>query len=363
MSVKNINFALLILLHFLFLGYGCKPKTADQHDAITNQSAKSTVQAVNVTQSGFIYEDAPFPECHASSIVDLGDGKLMCTWFGGTEEKNPDVTIWTSTYENGKWGAIIEVADGIQNEDLRYPCWNPVLFNHSNGMLYLFFKVGPTPRDWWGEMISSTDNGKTWSTPSKLPKDIMGPIRAKPIELTNGDLLCPSSWEYDRDNWKAHMELYSIATDSWTKIPVDHESDLDVIQPTILRHSDKQLQILCRSMQNRIVESWSEDNGKTWGPLGKTNVPNPSAGIDGVTLPNGKHLLVYNPTEDSKNDRAKLSLAISDDGKNWTEIYKLEDHPTGEFSYPAMIQSSNDKIQISYTWNREKIKYVELELL
>ncbi len=347
----------IILIFLMFITTACSQKTMPNLDLTSQEVAK-----VNILKSGFIYEEAPFPECHASSIVDLGDGRLMATWFGGTREKNPDVCIWISTFENGEWTAIQQVADGIQNESLRYPCWNPVLFKHSNGTLFLFFKVGPTPREWWGEQITSTDNGATWSTATKLPKGQLGPIRAKPIELSTGDLLCPSSEEFTEGPWKVHMELFDVNTNQWQKTLVDHESNFNAIQPTLLRHSVSRLQILCRSQENRIVESWSSDNGKTWGKITATSLPNPSAGIDGVTLKDGRHLLVYNPTEDGKNDRAKLNLAVSNDGVKWTDIAKLEDQETGEFSYPAMIQQPNGDIQISYTWNRKKIKHVHLQL-
>jgi len=114
--------------------------------------------------------------------------------------------------------------------------------------------------------------------------------------------------------------------------------------------------------ENRIVESWSQDNGQTWGQLKATSLPNPSAGIDAITLPNEQHLLVYNPTEDGKHDRAKLNLAISGFGVDWIDILKLEDQASGEFSYPAIIQDATGDIQISYTWNRQKIKHVTLRL-
>jgi alpha-L-fucosidase len=211
-------------------------------------------------------------------------------------------------------------------------------------------------------MKYSYDDGKTWSYAERIPKGNLGPIRAKPIELENGDLLCPSSWEYSHGNWKAHMEVYQPKTNFWKKIAIDPNTEFDVIQPTILQYGDSKMQILCRSQQNKIVEAWSEDNGKTWGKLKATNLPNPSAGVDAVTLPDGNQLLIYNPTEKSRNSRAKLNLAISKDGVNWEDIYKLENEAKGEFSYPAMIVDKNGQIQITYTWNREKIKHVVLKL-
>ncbi len=90
----------------------------------------------------FIFEKAPFIECHASTIVELNNGDLLASWFGGTHEKHQDVVIWISRKEIGKsWSGPIQVADGIQYDKKRYPCWNPVLFQPSEGPLMLFYKV------------------------------------------------------------------------------------------------------------------------------------------------------------------------------------------------------------------------------
>ena len=74
----------------------------------------------------FIYEKASFPQCHASTIVETKDG-LVAAWFGGKHERNPDVCIWISRLTSEGWTEPVEAADGVQNPDLRYPCWNPVL--------------------------------------------------------------------------------------------------------------------------------------------------------------------------------------------------------------------------------------------
>jgi predicted neuraminidase len=96
-----------------------------------------------IVKSEFIFPTNEFPECHASSIVQTKDGFLV-TWFAGTHEKNPDVSIYASRYSHGTWSKPIELANGIQSSDVRYPCWNPVLFQVPQGDLLLFYKVGPT---------------------------------------------------------------------------------------------------------------------------------------------------------------------------------------------------------------------------
>src|SRR3954468_867962 len=80
-----------------------------------------------IVQSEFIYERAPFPSAHASTIVEAPDG-LVAAWFGGTKERDPDVGIWVSRREASGWTAPVEVANGVQPDGTRHPSWNPVLF-------------------------------------------------------------------------------------------------------------------------------------------------------------------------------------------------------------------------------------------
>jgi len=97
----------------------------------------------------FIYETAPFPSCHASTIAETDHG-LVAAWFGGRAEKAPDVGIWISRRVDGTWTAPVEVANGVQPDGTRQPCWNPVLFQTAKGPLLLFYKVGPDPESMVG---------------------------------------------------------------------------------------------------------------------------------------------------------------------------------------------------------------------
>jgi predicted neuraminidase len=325
----------------------------------------TTAQAIapGMIKSEFIYETAPFPECHASTIAE-SKGTLMVAWFGGTKEKHPDVGIWLSRFEKGKWTPPVEVANGLVAPDKRYPTWNPVLHQPKSGPLVLFYKVGPSPSTWWGMMMTSADGGKTWSQPQRLPDGIAGPIKNKPVELENGDLLCPSSSE---DNgWRVHFERTADLGKTWQRTEaINDGKEFGVIQPTVFFHKGGKLQALFRSRQGKIIESWSDDQGKTWGKLSETVLPNPNSGIDGLTLKDGRHLLVYNHviTKPGKwGDRAPLNVAISEDGKNWKAALTLETGPaTAEYSYPAVIQTRDGMVHITYTWNRKKVKHVVLD--
>ena len=319
------------------------------------QSSAKKIRA-KVLASEFIYETAPFPSCHASTIVETKEG-LLAAWFGGTHENHPDVCIYISACVKGTWSAPQLVADGIQSDTLRYPCWNPVLFRRDNGDIVLYYKVGKDPRTWWGMYKISNDQGKSWSAANRIPGKLLGPIKNKPVRLPDGTILNPTSIE-TKQFWNVYLETSNQELGNWHSIPIDNNG-LNAIQPTILFYKDGQMQLLCRSKEKRIVESWSPDMGKTWSPLQQTELPNNNSGLDAVTLKNGIQLLICNPIEKGRN---KLALLASTDGKEWNNLFTLEDHPEGEFSYPAIIQGTDGTVHITYTFNREKIKYVHLKI-
>gem|GEM_PF-614718 len=371
-----------------------------------------------ILRSEFIFEKAPFASCHASTIVETDDG-LLTAWFGGSAEGADDVGIWLARFNGNGWSAPVEVATGIVDDETpekpgqardsqlngqklitgnnksgieketlpetvnperapadngemmiseknhsgvttinrRFACWNPVLFRRRNGELLLFYKVGPSPSGWWGMVKISRDDGRTWSRAYRLPEGFLGPIKNKPIELADGTLLCGSSTE--DTGWQVHMEWTDNPLRSWKRSPALNEPPaIQAIQPAILKHADGRLQILCRSKQGVLMEAWSEPgNPARWSRLKPTEIPNPDSGIDALTLLDGRHLLVYNPL---KHGRHRLAVALSHDGRTWKTVLELENEPGSEFSYPAVIQTRDGLVHITYTWKRQRIKHVVL---
>lgn len=317
-------------------------------------TARADAQAI--VARGYIYETAPFPSSHASTIVETSRG-LVAAWFGGTAERNPDVGIWVSRLESGRWTTPVEVANGVQSPTLRHPTWNPVLVQPSSGPLLLFYKVGPSPSTWWGMVMISSDQGRTWSTPRRLPDGVIGPVKNKAVQLPNGDLLSGSSTEHD--GWRVHMERSTDNGRTWTVTsPLNDGKQIAAIQPSLLFHRDGRLQAIGRTRSGKLFETWSSDSGHTWTPLALMALPNPSSGTDAVTLRDGRQLLVYNH---SATARTPLNVAISDDGRTWQAALVLEDTPGLAYAYPAVIQTRDGLVHITYTWKRERIAYVVID--
>ena len=313
--------------------------------------------------SEFIFTKAPFASSHASTIVETPKG-LVSAFFAGSDEGNKDVGIWLSRNIQGRWTPPVQVADGVQNKKVQYPCWNPVLFQMPQGELILFYKVGPKPSQWWGMLKRSKDAGLTWSAAEKLPSGILGPVKNKPLLLAGGTLLCPSSSEDSGD--KLHFEMTKDGGRTWRKTKALNDGKtFSAIQPSVIFLQDGRMKLLCRSNTGFIMEAYSSDQGNTWTSLQKTNLKNPNSGSDAITLKSGLHVLVHNPLgnrpKETEGEREILAVSTSKDGQRWTKVGELENTPLKEFSYPAIIQTRDGRIHITYTWKREKIKHAVLK--
>lgn len=335
--------------------------------SIFAQTPESTACFIQLRE--FIYPDAPFPSAHASTIVETPSRTLIAAWFGGTAEGSDDVKIWLSRKPAGlAWSPPVSLT-----KTPGMPAWNPVLFQ--DGMkTWLFFKVGPSPREWVGGYRTSGDDGLTWTPVTYMPAGLLGPVRAKPIRLSDGTWLAGTSVEAGyRANtpadapyrsWAVWVERSTDHGATWTKhgpITVPGEP-YGVIQPTLWETPDGEVRMLMRSTERigRIVVSSSKDGGRTWAAARPSALPNPNAGIDVVRLHGGRVVLVYNHLTQGRN---AIHLAISkDEGQTWSDPLVLEEGE-GEFSYPAVIQSVDGLVHITYTWRRTHIRHLVVDPL
>lgn len=316
--------------------------------------------------NAFISEKMPTPSCHASTVVELSNGDLLAAWFGGTKEGASDVAIWMSRRNASGWSEPREVA---REPDVA--TYNPVLFHSGDGVLWLYYKFGPSPATWSAARKFSRDEGVSWSAVEHLPAGLYGPIRAKPLLLADGTILSGSSVE-SYGTWASWIERSTDNGHSWSRIgpiaaplslathPTERGQPYGIIQPSLINLGHGHIRIYARSTQaiGRICQADSLDNGLTWGPVRATTLPNPNSGIDALRLRDGRLILIYN---DTTTGRTPLNLAVSGNGEQWRNFRTLES-AAGEYSYPALIQARHGDLLITYTWNRIKVRFLRLPL-
>ncbi len=298
-----------------------------------------------------------FPKYQASTIIDTDQG-LLVAWLEQTHKHKLDVCIYLSVCKEGKWTNPKLVADGFINDTESYPCWNPVLFRRNNGDIILFFKVGPNPLSWVGMYKISNDDGYSWAQAVKLPGNFLGPLRNKPIILTDNSILYPTGYFSDQ-KWVTYLEKSDQDLCHWEKIQINNNG-FNSIQPSLLSYKNGNLQLLSRSRGKRILETWSKDQGETWSPMQMTNFSRNNSGIDTVSLSNGLQLLIYT-TE--KRGRSILKITSTTNGKNWEDLIVLENQPEGESQHPNIVQKIDGSIYITYIYNHTQIKHLNMDIL
>ena len=333
-------------------------------DALQTPAHSSSKKAIVLEE--YVFLKSPTRDCHSSTLLELTNGDLLCTWFGGTRENHPDVNIWLARKpKDGRWQVPVSVADGGGKT-----CFNPVLVQLKGGDIQIYYC---SPNIDTGQVITSSDNGHTWSKPKRLPKGFVGPIVNKPVYMNDGTIIAGSSLQGEPGK-RIHVERSTDNGKTWTKIgPISDPTNTkyEIIQPTILVHSQQRLQILARTNEKhknaKLAQTWSQDGGLTWSPVTDATLPNNNSAIDAVTLDDGRHLLVYNHStrEDpvgGRKGRGILTVAVTQDGMNWEAAAVLE-YRTGsvQYSYPSVIQTRDGLVHVSYSWHRKRIKHVVID--
>jgi predicted neuraminidase len=311
--------------------------------------------------SELIFDKIPgFPVHHCSSITEAPNGDLLVTWYSGSYESADDQALFISRRKKGSrtWSkpALLLKSPGK-------PPGNAIVWTDKQNRVWLLWgrMDGTQPMmrgtGWNACRLfyrTSSDNGITWSKDQSFYHDTIGWLpRNLTLWLHDGRLIVPISDE--RNGHGVDLSFFLATKDNgatWTQSGIMRGGE----QPTFIERSDGTLLAYLRVRPN-IKSAESHDGGKTWSEPTATQWKNPDAGISMRKLKNGHVILVFNNQD---NSRTPLHIALStDEARSWQKPLQLESNP-GEYSYPSVMQSSDGKIHIIYTFRRYSIKHVEL---
>jgi predicted neuraminidase len=330
---------------------------------------------------------ALYASSHASNLVLLANGDLICFWFSGTWEGDSGVGIVMSRLPKGSqtW----QKTTLIDNEDGR-SFQNPVGFEDKSGRLWLFHSSQPAKlgqatavvMDLW-----SNDHGKTWTKPQVVFSQPGAFTRQPMVVMDDGAWLLPMFYTPSAGISKgaeSHYSVMEISSDSgkhWRECKVPDSDGL--VHPSVLKVGVHSYVAFFRSRFADWIYRATSTDGCTWTSPVKTSLPNNNASIQVTRLRNGHMVVAFNnssgpegPRVGKTGPRVPLSVALSEDnGVTWTAVRDLERGDPGsngekhfpakegrdEFSYPAILQIANGNLVVSYTYRRTGIKVVEFK--
>jgi hypothetical protein len=304
---------------------------------------------------------ARFPACHCSVVQELRNGDLLVGYYAGEDEAHPSAA-WVLARRRPQAEAFDPLT--IVADTPGKPEGNGILFQNREDTVLLIYGTmhgrlqgphGPGVR--WTtcdlKIRRSDDNGHTWSADESIDSEWGHVPRCKPIRLQNAEILFGTEY---RDGY-SRFWISGDEGRTWQMTgPVPGEP---TEQPALLQRRDGTLLALLRpaGSEPRLFSSRSADNGRTWSPAEPTPFFCPHAALDAARLADGRIVLAWNRDPARRNP---LTLALSEDeGATWPYIRNLV---TGEgaFHYPAIMQTRDGLLHLSFTNNRKTIDHIVL---
>lgn len=348
---------------------------------------------------------------HAAFLHTLGDGRLVCAWFGGTLEGMSDISIHLATLapDNTAWLPSTRILGAPDRSEQ-----NPVLFQDVNGAVHLFHTSQPSGNQDESRVMTrpvtfigdGVDYGPLRDTGLPSGAFVRAPLTVRddgawvlPLHLCNAQ---------PRRRWTGAHDTAAVAVSTdrgarWNVTEVPNSTGS--VHMTLVDMGNGRLTAFYRRRQADFVHrSESLNGGRSWSKPVPTDLPNNNSSISAIRLSDGRIALLCNPVSaamsserrqslydelgesDAQPDaaggcvpiwgvpRAPLSLCVSSDGGHTFSQRRVVDAGPGtclsnnsldgrnaELSYPFLCQGTEGILHLAYTYHRRAIKYVRLD--
>ncbi|CAG5018590.1 hypothetical protein DYBT9275_06032 [Dyadobacter sp. CECT 9275] len=313
------------------------------------------------------------PRNSEGDFVTLKDGRILFIYSHFTGKSSSDFAgaYLASRYSSDGGKTWSDKDQIVVKNDAGMNVMSVSLLRLKNGEIALFYARKNSMDDCIPLMRISRDEGQTWGDPVTCITDKKGYFvlnNNRVIQLANGRLLMPVAWHITPEGGKFNErgKLFCYYSDdngsTWTSGQEIANPDGVVTQePGLIALKKKKIMMIIRTDAGVQYQSFSKDNGKTWGAAGRTTIESPVSPATIARIPStGDLLMVWNnngaKSGQAKGLRTPLNLAISkDEGKTWLHQKTLESDPDGWYCYTAIHFVGEKEVLLSYcAGNRPK---------
>lgn len=229
-------------------------------------------------------------------------------------------------------------------------------------------------------ITKSTDNGKTWSEPRNLTRDIkkkdwwlLAPAPGRGITMEDGTLVMPIEGRNEVGKQFSTIMWSRDKGETWN---VGEPAFYNVNECQVVELSDHSLMLNMRLRSNRHKQEHNgraicvtKDMGKTW-----TEHPTSQSALIEPACQGGlhrhnytrdgekRHILIFtNPSD--KDQRVNFTLKVSfDDGETWPEEYWMLLDKEWGYGYSCITSIDEETIGIFYEGSQAEIQFQAIPL-